>query len=283
MIAESAKLDAAVHAAADGAAAEVTAEAQAAPAAIAIAVDAALADGKTKRAESVTQTIAATTTARSQKVNDVQKTGDDAVQAAEKQRSDDAALPNSNVRFTSANPTPNDSGWQILYNYIPSWQTVAIISVGAAALLIPGAGPVIFAIGMGMLAAQTAYSSYDRYFNQGQSGIGALLGAGADATGIGTLYSGITNRDIISGDHLGLTDAERRTMQTEGGFQTAMTLIPVVKGVKSFTRGKTTIVPKTVAEPVKPPAKPTTGSGAKEPGAANPADCKTVCFPAGNT
>lgn len=254
VIAESAKLDAAVHAAADGAAAEVTAEAQAAPAAIAIAVDAALADGKTKHAESATETIAATTSARSALVDKVQKTGDDAVRAAEKQRTDDAALPASNVRFTSVNPTPNDSGWQILYNYIPSWQTVAIISVSAAALLIPGAGPVIFAIGMGMLAAQTAYSSYDRYFNQGQSGIGAFLGAGADATGIGTLYSGITNRDIISGDHLGLTDAQRRTMQTEGGFQTAMTLIPVVKGVKSFTRGKTTTVPKTVAEPVKPPA-----------------------------
>ena len=96
----------------------------------------------------------------------------------------------------------------------------------------------LFAVGVGLWAASTAYSAYDRYFNQDQSGWQALLGGAADATGISGIYAGITGRDLVMQHHLSLTPAQQRQMLTEGSIQAGGSGLLLYGGVRSFLRGR---------------------------------------------
>jgi hypothetical protein len=107
------------------------------------------------------------------------------------------------------------------------------------------ARPVLFAVGVGLLAASTAYSAYDRYFNQDQSGLQALLGGAADATGISAVYAGITGRDLATQHHLSLTPAQQRQMLTEGSIQAVGSALVLYGGVRSFLRGRVPVAPTT--------------------------------------
>jgi hypothetical protein len=102
---------------------------------------------------------------------------------------------------------------------------------------------VLFAVGVGLLAASTAYSAYDRYFNQDQSGWQALLGGAADATGISGIYAGITGRDLATQHHLSLTEAQQRQMLTEGSLQAGGSGLVLYGGVRSFLRGRALAAP----------------------------------------
>jgi hypothetical protein len=134
-------------------------------------------------------------------------------------------------------------------NYLPSWQTIGTIAltvgvvVGSTALLIlvPGAGPVLFAVGiasLGVTGALTAYNVGDRICNQQQNGPQAILGAVGDVTGIGSLVTGITGRDLATLRHLGLTDAQQRQLITDGGVGTLLTAVTLYLGVRGFMRGR---------------------------------------------
>jgi len=98
-------------------------------------------------------------------------------------------------------------------------------------------------VGVGLLAASTAYSAYDRYFNQEQSGWQALLGGAADATGISAVYAGITGRDLATQHHLSLTPAQQRQMLTEGSIQAVGSALVLYGGVRSFLRGRVPVAP----------------------------------------
>jgi hypothetical protein len=102
---------------------------------------------------------------------------------------------------------------------------------------------VLFAVGVGLLAASTAYGAYDRYFNQEQSGWQALLGGAADATGISAVYAGITGRDLATQHHLSLTPAQQRQMLTEGSIQVVGSALVLYGGVRSFLRGRVPVAP----------------------------------------
>jgi hypothetical protein len=106
---------------------------------------------------------------------------------------------------------------------------------------------VLFAVGVGLLAASTAYGAYDRYFNQEQSGLQALLGGAADATGISAVYTGITGRDLVTQHHLSLTPAQQRQMLTEGSIQVVGSALVLYGGVRSFLRGRVPVAPRTGA------------------------------------
>jgi len=107
------------------------------------------------------------------------------------------------------------------------------------------ARPVLFAVGVGLLAASTAYSAYDRYFNQDQSGLQALLGGAADATGISAVYAGITGRDLATQHHLSLTPAQQRQMLTEGSIQIGALVLPSIlkAGGRLFAQGRAPVAP----------------------------------------
>jgi len=100
-------------------------------------------------------------------------------------------------------------------------------------------------VGVGLLAASTAYSAYDRYFNQGQSGWQALLGGAADATGISGIYTGITGRDLVTQHHLSLTPAQQRQILTEGSIQAVGSALVLYGGLRSFLRGRVPVAPAT--------------------------------------
>ncbi len=102
----------------------------------------------------------------------------------------------------------------------------------------------LFAVGVGLLAASTAYGAYDRYFNQEQSGWQALLGGAADATGISGIYTGITGRDLATQHHLSLTPAQQRQMLTEGSIQVVGSALVLYGGVRSFLRGRVPVAPR---------------------------------------
>ncbi len=100
--------------------------------------------------------------------------------------------------------------------------------------LIPGVGPVLLVAGLGMLAGSAAIGACDRYFYQNQT-FGQALGGGlGDATGVGALYTGFTGRDIGTGRHLGLTDAQQRQLITTGALQTAQTGLLLYAGAKGL-------------------------------------------------
>jgi hypothetical protein len=104
---------------------------------------------------------------------------------------------------------------------------------------------VLFAVGVGLLAASTAYGAYDRYFNQEQSGWQALLGGAADATGISAVYAGITGRDLATQHHLRLTPAQQRQMLTEGSIQIGALVLPGIlkAGGRLFAQGRAPVAP----------------------------------------
>jgi hypothetical protein len=103
---------------------------------------------------------------------------------------------------------------------------------------------------VGLWAASTAYSAYDRYFNQGQSGLQALLGGAADATSISAVYAGITGRDLATQHHLSLTPAQQRQMLTEGSIQVVGSALVLYGGVRSFLRGRVPVAPTKVGRGV---------------------------------
>jgi hypothetical protein len=70
---------------------------------------------------------------------------------------------------------------------------------------------VLFAVGVGLLAASTAYSAYDRYFNQDQSGW-------------------------------------QRQILTEGSIQAVGSALVLYGGVRSFLRGRVPVAPGKVGE-----------------------------------
>src|SRR5579875_2928752 len=164
-------------------------------------------------------------------------------QAAQQQYDTDSQRDLNDPVILQQNPPPPQSWLQTIAGILGNWTVTSTVVLGAAALLIPGAGPVLFAVGVGLLAASTAYSAYDRYFNQGQSGLQALLGGAADATGISAVYAGITGRDLATQHHLSLTPAQQRQMLTEGSIQAVGSALVLYGGVRSFLRGRVPVAP----------------------------------------
>ncbi len=255
--------DAAIQAAADAAAGQVQAEVAPAPVAIIATVNAAVSDAQAKNADQTTQGISLADTQRAALLNQVQNQVNTNVQSAQQQRDTDAARSLDDLVIAQVNPPPPQSGWQTFIDFFPSWKTVAMVGVGvglgAVALLVPGVGPVLFAVGMGMLAVSSLSSAADRGFNQGQTVLQSLGGGLADATGVSAAYTGWTGEDLATGRHLGLTDAQQRQMLGESGVQIAAMLLPgAIKGGRNFLRGRQAAAP-----------------------AARQAGCFPNCFPAG--
>ncbi len=250
--------DAAIQAAADAAAGQVQAEVAPAPAAIVAAVNASVSDAQAKNADQTTQSISLADTQRAALLNQVQKQVNANVQSAQQQRDTDALRSLDDPVIAQVNPPPPQSGWQTFIDYFPSWKTVAMvgagIGLGAVALLVPGVGPVLFAVGMGMLAVSALSSAADRGFNQGQSVLQSLGGGLADATGVSAAYTGWTGEDLATGRHLGLTQAQQRQMLGDAALQAAVIAAPVVlKGGRSFFRGRQPAAPVPPATGETPP------------------------------
>jgi len=185
-------------------------------------------------------------TARADLLSRVQAQGAAANQAAQQQYDTDSKRDLNDPVILQQNPPPPQSWIQTVIDYFPSWKTVGgVVTLGTAALVIPGAGPVLFAVGVGLLAVSTAYSAYDRYFNQNQSGLQSLLGGAADATGVTSLFAGITGRDLATQHHLGLTEAQQRQMLSEGSIQIGAWVLPSIfkAGGRLFLRGRTPAAP----------------------------------------
>ena len=157
-------------------------------------------------------------------------------------------------------------------------------------------GPLALAYAIGQTTQTIVTQVYDQNRSLGQ----AFLGAAADTTGLTTLYAGVTKQDIISGDHLGLSDAQRRQMITEGTFQVGMTVYGAANaanGVRNNIRNRQAAAntppiqnapPAAGARPVPPPEvvpppRTTTGSNAGSASSTNTAAAQVhcPCFPAG--
>jgi hypothetical protein len=205
--------------------------------------NAALADAQAKNADLTAKSIDVADIARADLLSRVQAQAAAANQAAQQQYDTDSQRDLNDPVILQQNPPPPQSWLQTVIDFFPSWKTVGVVTLGTAAFLIPGAGPVLFAVGVGLLAASTAYSAYDRYFNQGQSGLQALLGGAADATGISGIYTGITGRDLVTQHHLSLTEAQQRQMLTEGSLQAVGSGLLLYGGVRSFLRGRALAAP----------------------------------------
>jgi hypothetical protein len=244
VVQEAQRADTAIQAAAAQAAQGVQADVQPAPAALSAAANAALADAQAKNADLTAKSIDVADTARADLLSRVQAQAAAANQAAQQQYDTDSQRDLNDPVILQQNPPPPQSWLQTVIDFFPSWKTVGVVTLGTAAFLIPGAGPVLFAVGVGLLAASTAYSAYDRYFNQGQSGLQALLGGAADATGISAVYAGITGRDLATQHHLSLTPAQQRQMLTEGSIQAVGSALMLYGGVRSFLRGRVPVAPK---------------------------------------
>ncbi len=276
--------DAAIQAAADAAAGQVQAEVAPAPAALVAAVNAALSDAQAKNADQTAKSIDVADTQRAALLTQVQNQVNANVQSAQQGRDIDAARSLDDLVIAQVNPPPPQSGWQTFLDFFPSWKTVAMVGVGvglgAVALLVPGVGPVLFAVGMGMLAVSSLSSAADRGFNQGQTVLQSLGGGLADATGVSAAYTGWTGEDLATGRHLGLTAAQQRQMLTEGTIQTGLLLYGGVRGARSFLRGRQPAAQKGTTEPPTPPQS-SAGSNAGKAGSAQQAQVQTACFVAG--
>ncbi len=199
--------------------------------------------------------------------------------------------------FFRVNPAVPESAIQIVADYMPSVETIVTVSIGVALFIVPGGGVVLAVVGGGLLAWQADHAygaALDRYFDGNQTITQAALGGIGDATGATQLWSGLTNRDIATGEHLGLTVAQQRSNITNGGVATIMSALPVVQGARSFVRGRTTAANRPVVEngpptsgvhpeaPPRVPARSSGGSRAGEAGSAPRQRCRTPgCFVAG--
>jgi hypothetical protein len=252
-----------------------------------------LADLQSQNSAWVTQQIANQDAMQADLLSKLPGIRDDKVTAAQVKYIADGDKPASS--FTWVNPSPAESAIQIAADYMPRWQTVvAVVGLGAVAILIPGAGTALAVVGAGMLGFGLGNSASNRYFNGNQNLAQAGVGAVADVTGASTLYAGITNRDIVSGQHLGLTIAQQRQQITEGGIQFGLTVAGGVQAGRSWLRGRAPAATKPVAEqapptagakptppPEAPPPKATSGSNAGKAGAGEQAQVVTPCFVAG--
>src|SRR5579884_3938854 len=197
----------------------------------------------TTNADLTAKSIDLADTARADLLSRVQAQGAAANQAAQQQYDTDSQRDLNDPVILQQNPPPPQSWLQTIAGILGNWTVTSTVVLGAAALLIPGARPVLFAVGVGLWAASTAYSAYDRYFNQGQSGWQALLGGAADATGISAVYTGITGRDLVTQHHLSLTPAQQRQILTEGSIQAVGSALVLYGGVRSFLRGRVPVAP----------------------------------------
>ncbi len=193
-------------------------------------------------------------------------------------------------------PAEPRSGIQVLGDYLPSWRTVLVVTAVVGLCLIPGGGAVLAVVGGGLLAVQGGQAvgrAVDRYVDGNQTLTQACLGAAADVSGVNTFYSGFTNRDIATGEHLGLSIAQQRSNITEGAINVAMNALPLIQAGRAYVRGRTPTATRPVVEngpptsgvrPEAPPPAPgrsAGGSRAGEAGAAENVDVSTPCFPAG--
>jgi len=206
------------------------------------------------------------------------------VQAANQQFTQDNAQPAS--AFSQVNPAPNPSAFQVFADYMPSYKTIVMVGGGVIlTLAVPGAGAVLLAVAGAALVDCAA----DRY-NSNQTLTQMGLGAAADVTGLTTLVAGITNKDLVTGNHLDLTPAQQRQMVTEGTFQCGFTVYAAGQITRTYLRGRQPGATKPAVEQAKPaagakpgvpeaavPAKQTTGSNAGRAGQAEkgPLDCIT--------
>jgi hypothetical protein len=146
--------------------------------------------------------------------------------------------------FAGVDPSRPETAWQVAADYLPSWKTAAYIVGGAALCMVPGIGPVLLTVGGGLLmAGGVASSAVSRSFDRNQTLSQAFVGATADVTGVATLYAGLTNTDIASGAHLGLTIAQQRQSITDGAIQTGMTAFGAAQGARRFVSGRPALAP----------------------------------------
>jgi len=237
-------IDAAVNAQAAQALADVQAAVQNLPADITAAVNAQVADAHAKNADYTALSISLANAARAALTEQVTLQAYSAVVSAQQKSTTDAARALNDPVITQVNPPPPQTWFQYFADYVPPWQTVATIGafaiVGTAALLIPGAGPVLLVAGLGLLAGSIALSAADRFFYQNQTLAQSLGGGLGDGTGVGALWTGFIGTDFGTGRHLGLTNAQQRQLITQGTIQTASTALLVygaAKGLGSFGRG----------------------------------------------
>jgi hypothetical protein len=92
----------------------------------------------------------------------------------------------------------------------------------AATLTFPVVGGALVA---GVAAGALIGRAYQRYYGDNLTMVGAALAAGSDLFGVTDLYAWATDRDIATGEHLGLTPTERRERGSEGGFVLALSVV----------------------------------------------------------
>jgi hypothetical protein len=74
------------------------------------------------------------------------------------------------------------------------------------------------AFGLCLLAIAMVCCGGARLIQDNQTGLQALVGGVADASGVTTLTMGVTGRDLATGRHQGLSDSQQRPLVVEGGI-----------------------------------------------------------------
>ena len=77
-------------------------------------------------------------------------------------------------------------------------------------------GWILLGVAGAILAYYAGQSAANRIDDYNQNLVQALLGGMADTTGVSDIYAGIYNRDIISGEHAGLSSSEQRRKLVRG-------------------------------------------------------------------
>ena len=74
------------------------------------------------------------------------------------------------------------------------------------------------AFGLCLLAIAMVCCAGERFMQNDQTSLQALVGGVADASGATTLSIGVTGRDLATGRHQGLSDSQQRPLVVVGGI-----------------------------------------------------------------
>jgi hypothetical protein len=214
--------DNAVHQAASAASQAVVSGTSTAAAEVATVGERMLRDAKDKIHQAAYDAIYYHDKALDRAIVKVQQAMDQRTAAAEaKQKEDQDKRP---VAFATTNPPQPRGLLAEMTSYLPSWKTVLFvaggIALGAAGVAIPVLGAVLAGAAAGVLVSSVAY----KVFEEGVNPVLAVVAVAGDVTGVNGIIAGLTNKDWVTGNHLGMTDEQRRQSIGDGGASLLATL-----------------------------------------------------------
>ncbi|MEO8494345.1 MAG: hypothetical protein ABI614_04695 [Planctomycetota bacterium] len=161
--------------------------------------------------------------------------GDNAVASAELNAARVSSLSDCDVEFDQHQATDPTSWWLgVLWSVL--WAGAILVGVMALVYFFPVTLPFVLAFGIAALVIGIGMSGYQRY-SSGQSALQIVGGSVADAVGISSIYAGMYNEDLATGQHLGLNNGEMGSQFGTGIIQFAGTLIGARRFFNCFIRG----------------------------------------------